>query len=148
MKTVFNLLIISFFFSACGGYSESEKSQIDIQIQSLIKKKGWTMEKSESGVYQQQLKEGAGNELHIRDILEVSYNGFLLNGIVFDKTKKPIQLEMSGLIAGWKEVLVGKKAGTKIRFICPPHMAYGRSSKDKIPENSILIFEVEVIGIK
>lgn len=148
MKSILPFILTLLVFSSCGGYSESEKSQIDIQIQSLIKKKGWRMEKSESGVYQQQLKEGTGNEIHIRDILEVSYTGFLLNGIVFDKTKKPIQLEMSGLIAAWKEVLVGKKVGAKIRFICPPHMAYGRSSKEKIPENSILIFEVEVIGIK
>ncbi len=147
MKSILPFILTLLVFTSCGGYSESEKSQIDIQIQSLIKKKGWRMEKSESGVYQQQLKEGTGNEIHIRDILEVSYTGFLLNGIVFDKTKKPIQLEMSGLIAAWKEVLVGKKVGTKIRFICPPHMAYGRSSKEKIPENSILIFEVEVIGI-
>jgi FKBP-type peptidyl-prolyl cis-trans isomerase len=55
---------------------------------------------------------------------------------------------MTAVIAGWKEVLVGKKVGSKVRFICPPHMAYGRNSKGPIPENSILIFEVFVEGTK
>jgi FKBP-type peptidyl-prolyl cis-trans isomerase len=78
----------------------------------------------------------------------VNYTGYLINGTVFDKTKKPIELDVKSLIAGWKEVFVGKKVGSKVRFICPPHMAYGRSAKGPIPENSILVFEVDVQGIK
>lgn len=148
MKTVINLFILLVLFTSCGGYSDSEKSQVELQIQGLIKKKGWKMEKSESGVYQQLVEEGKGNEIHLRDILVVSYTGYLINGTVFDKTKKPIELDMTAVIAGWKEVLVSKKVGSKVRFICPPHMAYGRSSKGSIPENSILIFEVFVEGTK
>ena len=148
MKFIFPLSLLLFVFSSCGSYSDSEKSQIDLQIQSLVKKKGWKMEKSESGVYQQIVEEGKGNEIQLRDLLVVNYTGHLINGTVFDKTKKPIELDMKSLIAGWKEVLVGKKVGSKVRFICPPHMAYGRSSKGPIPENSILIFEVHVQGIK
>ncbi len=148
MKFIFPLSLLLFVFSSCGRYSDSEKSQIDLQIQSLVKKKGWKMEKSESGVYQQIVEEGKGNEIQLRDLLVVNYTGHLINGTVFDKTKKPIELDMKSLIAGWKEVLVGKKVGSKVRFICPPHMAYGRSSKGPIPENSILIFEVHVQGIK
>jgi FKBP-type peptidyl-prolyl cis-trans isomerase FkpA len=148
MKFILPLSVLLFVFSSCGSYSDSEKSQVDHQIKALIQKKGWKMEKSESGVYQQLVEEGKGNEIHLRDILVVSYTGYLINGTVFDKTKKPIELDMTAVIAGWKEVLVGKKVGSKVRFICPPHMAYGRSSKGSIPENSILIFEVFVEGTK
>lgn len=148
MKFIFPFSVLLFVFSSCGSYSDSEKSQIDFQIQGLIKKKGWVMEKSESGVYQQLLVEGKGTEIQLRDILVVNYTGYLINGTVFDKTKKPIELDMKSLIAGWKEVFVGKKVGSKVRFICPPHMAYGRSAKGPIPENSILVFEVDVQGIK
>jgi FKBP-type peptidyl-prolyl cis-trans isomerase len=148
MKFIFPLSVLLFVFSSCGSYSDSEKSQVDLQIKALIQKKGWKMEKSESGIYQQLVEEGKGNEIHLRDILVVSYTGYLINGTVFDKTRKPIELDMTTVIAGWKEVLVGKKVGSKVRFICPPHMAYGRSSKGSIPENSILIFEVFVEGTK
>ena len=92
------------------------------------------MEKSESGVYEQLVEEGKGNEIHLRDILVVSYTGYLINGTVFDKTKKPIELDMTAVIAGWKEVLVGKKVGSKVRFICPPHMEeIQRVQSPKIP---------------
>lgn len=148
MKVIINAFVLIFLFTSCGSYSESEKVKFDKEIQSIIKKNHWSMVKSESGVYEQILKEGDGNEIHLGDVIIVEYKGLLNNGTVFDKTTKPIELPLSSLIAGWKEVLVGKKVGCETRFICPPHMAYGRSVKDRIPENSILTFEVNVIGIK
>lgn len=143
------LLFFSFLvLVSCGGYSEEEKSKFDTEIQTIMKKNKWVMKRSESGVYEQILYEGEGKEIHLGDILLVEYKGMLMNGTVFDQTPKPIELSLSSLIAGWKEVLVGKKEGCKTRFICPPNMAYGRPSREKIPENSTLIFEVKVIGIK
>ncbi|MFM7661598.1 MAG: FKBP-type peptidyl-prolyl cis-trans isomerase, partial [Bacteroidota bacterium] len=143
MKTIFLLLVTSLIFLSCGGYSEEEKSKFDSEIQPVIKKNQWVMTKSESGVYEQILKEGSGKEIHLGDVLIVEYKGMLTNGTVFDKTTKPIELPLSSLIAGWKEVLVGKKVGCETRFICPPNMAYGRSARERIPENSTLVFEVK-----
>jgi FKBP-type peptidyl-prolyl cis-trans isomerase len=148
MKTVINLCILLVLLTSCGGYSDSEKLNFDSEIQKLLKKNQWSMTKTESGVYEQTLQEGKGIEIHLGDVLVVEYKGFLSNGTVFDKTVKPIDLPLSSLIAGWKQVLLGKKVGCQTRFICPPHMAYGRSSRERIPENSILVFEVKVIGIK
>ena len=148
MRAIFLLLVTSFIFLSCGGYSEEEKAKFDNEIQPVIKKNQWVMTKSESGVYEQILKEGTGKEIHLGDVLIVEYKGMLMNGTVFDKTTKPIELPLSSLIAGWKEVLVGKKVGCETRFICPPNMAYGRSARERIPENSTLVFEVKVIGIK
>ena len=140
MNAIYKLLLISIILVSCGGYSEEEKSKFDTEIQPVIKKNQWVMTKSESGVYEQILKEGTGKEIHLGDVLLVEYKGMLMNGTVFDKTTKPIELPLSSLIAGWKEVLVGKNAGCETRFICPPNMAYGRSSRERIPENSTLIF--------
>jgi FKBP-type peptidyl-prolyl cis-trans isomerase len=148
MKAIYLLLLNSLLFVSCRGYSEEEKLKFDKEIQPLIKKNQWVMTKSESGVYEQLIKEGTGKEIHLGDVLIVEYKGMLVNGTVFDKTKQPVELPLSSLIAGWKEVLVGKKVGCETRFICPPHMAYGRSSRERIPENSSLIFEVRVAGIK
>ena len=148
MKAIYLLLVTTLVVVSCGGYSEDEKSKFDAEIQPIIKKNQWVMTKSESGVYEQILKEGSGKEIHLGDVLIVEYKGMLTNGTVFDKTSKPIELPLSSLIAGWKEVLVGKKEGCETRFICPPNMGYGRSARERIPENSTLIFEVNVIGIK
>lgn len=148
MKSIYLFILTSILLISCGGYSDQEKSKFDAEIQPVLKKNQWIMTKSESGVYEQILKEGSGNEIHLGDVLIVEYTGMLANGTVFDKTKKPVELPLSSLIAGWKEVLVGKKVGCETRFICPPHMAYGRSSRERIPENSTLIFEVRVVGIK
>ena len=148
MKSIYLFILTSILLFSCGGYSDQEKSKFDAEIQPVLKKNQWIMTKSESGVYEQILKEGSGNEIHLGDVLIVEYTGMLANGTVFDKTKKPVELPLSSLIAGWKEVLVGKKVGCETRFICPPHMAYGRSSRERIPENSTLIFEVRVVGIK
>jgi FKBP-type peptidyl-prolyl cis-trans isomerase len=148
MKAISLLLLTSIILVSCGGYSEEEKAIFDAEIQPVIKKNKWVMTKSESGVYEQVLYEGSGKEIHLGDELVVEYKGMLTNGTIFDKTTKPIELPLSSLIAGWKEVLVGKKAGCKTRFICPPNMGYGRSAREKIPENSTLIFEVKVIGVK
>jgi len=148
MKAIFLLLVTSLIFLSCGGYSEEEKSKFDSEIQPVIKKNQWVMTKSESGVYEQILKEGSGKEIHLGDVLIVEYKGMLTNGTVFDITTKPIELPLSSLIAGWKEVLVGKKVGCETRFICPPNMGYGRSARERIPENSTLVFEVKIIGIK
>jgi FKBP-type peptidyl-prolyl cis-trans isomerase FkpA len=148
MKAIYLLLVTTLLVVSCGGYSEDEKLKFDAEIQPIIKKNQWVMTKSESGVYEQILKEGSGKEIHLGDVLIVEYKGMLTNGTVFDKTSKPIELPLSSLIAGWKEALVGKKTGCETRFICPPNMGYGRSARERIPENSTLIFEVNVIGIK
>lgn len=148
MKNQLFFLSIIFLLAGCTNYSESEKNQFDIKIQHLINKRNWKMSKSDSGVYEEVLKEGEGREIQLGDVLFCEYSGKLLNGKVFDQAKKAVELPLNSLIGGWKEVLIGKKNGTQVRFICPPHMAYGRSGREKIPENSILIFEVKVIDIK
>ncbi|MFM7661544.1 MAG: FKBP-type peptidyl-prolyl cis-trans isomerase [Bacteroidota bacterium] len=148
MRAIYLFFLSSVLLVSCGTYSKEEKFKFDNEIQTIINKKQWIMIKSESGVCEQVLKKGTGNEIHMGDILVVEYTGSLPNGTIFDKTTKPIEIPLSKLIAGWKEVLVGKKAGCEIRFICPPHMAYGRTKRDKIPENSILIFEMKVTGVK
>ena len=148
MKLFIPFLIVSQLLISCGGYSDTEKVQYDSEIQTLIRKNNWKMTKSDSGIYEEIKKEGDGNEIRLRDKILVEYTGYFTNGIIFDKSKKPVEFDLSSLIGGWKEVLVGKRAGCETRFICPPYMAYGRAGKDKIPENAILVFDVKVLETK
>jgi peptidylprolyl isomerase len=51
------------------------------------------------------------------------------------------------VIKGWTEGLQLMKEGDKFEFFIHPRLGYGGRSTPKIPGNSCLIFEVELIEI-
>ncbi|MDQ5971167.1 MAG: FKBP-type peptidyl-prolyl cis-trans isomerase FkpA [Patescibacteria group bacterium] len=92
------------------------------------------------------------------DVLSMNYTGRLTNGTVFDSNVDPkfghVQpfefiLGAGQVIKGWDEGLVGMKVGEKKTLNIPAEKAYGaRGAGDRIPPNSDLIFEVELVAIK
>ncbi len=57
-------------------------------------------------------------------------------------------LGMQQVMKGWDEGLRLMKQGSKVRFVIPPELAYGRIELEKIPANSTLIFDVEMLDIQ
>uniref|UniRef100_A0A7C4LZI9 Peptidyl-prolyl cis-trans isomerase n=1 Tax=candidate division CPR3 bacterium TaxID=2268181 RepID=A0A7C4LZI9_UNCC3 len=101
------------------------------------------------------IKEGTGDRITKEgDMISVHYTGTLLDGTKFDSSldrNQPFSFDlgMSQVIKGWDIGLIGMKIGEKRKLIIPPSMGYGNMAVgDKIPENSTLIFEVELIEIK
>lgn len=136
---------------ACKTYSEEDKSGFDAKIERFIEKKDWNMNKSESGLYMEVLQEGNGDEPVISgSIVSIAYKGTLLNGKVFDRrtAEKPLESELRGLIMGFREGLLGQKKGAKIRLVVPPQLGYGDLALDKIPSNSVLQFDIELLDVK
>ncbi|MEZ0268045.1 MAG: FKBP-type peptidyl-prolyl cis-trans isomerase [Phycisphaerae bacterium] len=87
-----------------------------------------------------------------KDIVWVHYTGRLATGAQFDSSvgQAPFKLTLGEgqVIKGWDEGLVGMKIGEKRRLEIPAAMGYGeRGAGDKIPPNSALVFDVEMIGI-
>jgi FKBP-type peptidyl-prolyl cis-trans isomerase len=84
--------------------------------------------------------------------VKVHYHGTLLNGTVFDSSVErgePISFPLNRVIPGWTEGLQLMKVGDKFKFEIPPDLAYGANSPSpKIPPNSTLVFEVELLGIQ
>ncbi len=105
-----------------------------------------------SGLKYQVLKRGTGTvSPKATDTVKVHYHGTLLDGTVFDSSVQrgePISFPLNGVIAGWTEGLQLMKVGDKFKFEIPPNLGYGaRSPSPKIPPNSTLVFEVELLGI-
>lgn len=96
------------------------------------------------------MKEGTGKQVTVNDTVTAFYKGYLLNGAVFDETKeRPATFPLNRLIRGWQIGVPLCKVGGKIKLIIPSNLAYSiRTRAAKIPPNSILVFEIEVVDAK
>ncbi|MAY15255.1 MULTISPECIES: FKBP-type peptidyl-prolyl cis-trans isomerase [Oceanospirillaceae] len=85
------------------------------------------------------------------DTVRVHYHGTLIDGTVFDSSVErgePAQFPVTGVIRGWVEALQMMKVGDKWKLFIPAELAYGaRSPSPRIPANSALVFEVELLDI-
>ncbi len=150
LTKAFLLLTTIALLGACKTYSEDDKNGFDQKISSYAAKKGWNVSKTDSGLFIEQLNEGDGEEVQYESIVFLQYKGKLLSGKTVDQSLpgKPLESKLNGLIAGFQEALLGQKKGAKMRLIIPPQLGYGDEAYGKIPANSILVFELEVVDVK
>ena len=106
----------------------------------------------QSGLQYKVLSEGSGKSPQKGDAVTVHYRGTLLNGTEFDSSHsrgQPQSFRVDGVIAGWTEALQLMKEGAKWQLFIPSVLAYGeRGVPQRIPPNSTLIFEIELISIQ
>lgn len=104
-----------------------------------------------SGLQYRVLRAGQGDYPSSRDTVRVHYVGKLSDGTVFDSSierGEPTDLPLDSVVAGWREALTLMKVGSKWELVLPPDLAYGSKGIDgRIPPNSALVFEVELINI-
>ena len=82
----------------------------------------------------------------LTDTVTVEYRGKLADGMEFDSSYSrgvPATFPVNGVIKGWQEALVLMKPGAKWQLFVPPELAYGPRAQQKIPANSLLIFDVK-----
>lgn len=85
-------------------------------------------------------------------LITTQYKGQLEDGTVFDSSYdrgQPFQCVIGSrrVIQGWDKGLMGMKVGGKRKLIVPAHLAYGDRQVAKIPPNSNLIFEIELLEV-
>jgi len=84
----------------------------------------------------------------------VHYTGWLRDGTKFDSSKdrgQPFQFKLGAgqVIRGWDLGVAGMKVGGKRRLVIPPDLGYGaRGAGGTIPPNAVLVFEVELLGVR
>ena len=106
-----------------------------------------------SGLQYQVLEPGNGDSPKATDEVTVNYRGTLLDGTEFDSSYKrgqPANFQLNRVIPGWSEGLLLMKPGAKYQLWVPPQLAYDLRSPpgSPIPPGAMLIFEVELLGIK
>ncbi len=99
------------------------------------------------------IKEGEGGLVGKDKQATVHYSGFLLDGFKFDSSVERDEpftfvVGVGQVIPGWDEGVQLMKKGSKARLIVPANLAYGDRDLGKIPPNSTLIFDVEVLDVK
>jgi FKBP-type peptidyl-prolyl cis-trans isomerase len=107
--------------------------------------------KTGSGLVYQELRAGTGSQPQPTDRVKVHYHGMLIDGTVFDSSVEkgePIVHPLNQFIPGWSEGVAMMRVGGKARLVIPPDLAYGDQQAGQIPPGSILIFEVELLGIE
>ena len=113
------------------------------------KKEGVTT--TASGLQYEVLTKGAGDSPNAADKVTVHYKGTLIDGTEFDSSYargEPVTFPLNGVIKGWTEGVQLMAIGSKFKFVLPSDLAYGeRGAGAKIGPNSVLVFEVELLGI-
>ena len=107
---------------------------------------------TDSGLQYKITKKGIGIQPQKGDRVKVHYTGKLQNGEIFDsslKRGKPFEFELGAgrVIKGWDEGIAYLHEGDKATLIIPPELGYGDRKVGKIPANSTIIFDVELVKV-
>lgn len=124
--------------------AQGEKLRAEFEKKSGVKK-------TASGLLYKIEKAGEGASPRVEDTVKVHYKGTLPDGTVFDSSYdrgEPIEFQLNQLIPAWVEAIPLLKKGGKIELVAPPELAYGDRAMGKIPANSTLKFEVELLDFK
>lgn len=104
-----------------------------------------------SGLQYEIITQGEGPLPTASSTVEVHYEGKLIDGTEFDSSYKrgeSISFPLNRVIKGWTEGVQLMPVGSVYRFFIPSELAYGSQNKGSIPPNSVLIFKIELLGIR
>lgn len=138
--------------------SAAQAGTDDKLISEFLAKNNITAQKTASGLYYVITKPGSGANAAAGQTVKVMYTGKLLDGKVFDSNIDPqfqhtepleFPLGRGSVIPGWDEGIALLNKGAKATLFVPSTLAYGAQSPNPaIPENAVLVFDVELLDAK
>jgi len=98
------------------------------------------------------LQPGDGKAAVKGALITTQYTGWLEDGTEFDSSwsrGKPFQcvIGTGRVIKGWDQGLMGMQVGGKRKLRVPARLGYGERTMGKIPPNSNLVFEIELLEV-
>ena len=109
-------------------------------------------ERTPSGLASKVVQAGTGSQYpSATSQVTVHYSGWLTSGSMFDSSVTrgmPATFPLAGVIRGWTEGLQLMVVGEKRRFWIPAELGYGSRARPVIPADSMLVFDVELLGIR
>jgi FKBP-type peptidyl-prolyl cis-trans isomerase FkpA len=125
----------------------------DELIDDFVKRYGWHMLKTGTGLRYMVYSDGHGDQIHMGDSVKINYSVMLLNGdSVYSSEKdgpREIVIGASDVESGLEEGILLLHGGDKAKFIIPSHLAYSLlGDLNKIPPKATLVYDIEITGIK
>ena len=134
--------------------TKQEQLELDLtRIQGYINENNLTgFSSTDKGLYYNIVEAGNTTFPANGDTLSVEYIGELLDGSEFDRsnTDQPFEfiLGQGQVIEGWEIGLSKIDEGGSGILIIPSVLGYGSAITSSIPENSVLIFRIDLIDIR
>ena len=128
---------------------EDNKGKGEAYLEANKKKDGWKT--TASGLQYKVLTTGTGPIPKATDTVITQYRGTTIDGTEFDssyKRNQPAEFPVNAVIPGWTEALQMMPVGSKWQLAIPSNLAYGENAPPQIGPNSVLLFDVELVGIK
>ena len=157
---------------------EEVKKQQAIEIQklynetiSVLNTELESAEVLETGLKFAYIKKGDGTIPKQGDMVMLEYEGYFINGELFDSSNVeitdkfgvtnldrknanqygPIPIPFSpdaGMVQGFKDAMLKMRVGDQIIIYMPSHLGYGERGRGSIGPNTDMIFRMKMIGIK
>lgn len=133
---------------------DDQRPQAEIdeeKISNYLKEKSITAQRDEySGIHYVIHTPGTGTNPNATSYVKVKYKGTFMDGTVFDETKgtETLDISLQQTISGWQIAVPLLKSGGRGTFYIPSGWGYGRYGREGIPENEILIFDIELISFR
>jgi FKBP-type peptidyl-prolyl cis-trans isomerase FkpA len=143
LKTI--ALSLVFMGLLLGCKKEDQASIDDGIIQNYLKEHNIDA-KPYNGIYIYTTVQGTGANPNAYSTVKVNYKGYLTDGTVFDQNNG-LTFNLQQVIKGWTYGIPLMRVGGKATLFIPSTLGYGSNATGKIPANSVLIFDVELLKI-
>lgn len=137
--------------------AEAQKIKDDSLIRDYLRKHDIVATKTASGLYYRIETPGVGENIKRGQIARVLQVGMTLDENVFDANMGPkasnnnvldVVVGRKSVLPAWNEGFLLLKEGSIATFYIPSHLAFGKTKKDKVPPNSVVITQVAVKEVK
>lgn len=122
----------------------------DSLIVSYMSQKGLQMEKNQSGVYYSIEKAGSEDKPMLKNIVKIAYSIKLLKDDVEVEFSEEggKEIGLNRLPKGMRDIITMLGKGGKANALIPSPLGYQNRQRGRIPANSVLRYEVELLGFE